>query len=81
MDTMSKSELEAVLSNRLPQCTIVCSLNPDGSVSVEVTGPDTHQFTIANIDRSKYLGESGINKLAREILEEMILSRQGSNLT
>lgn len=80
MDRMSKSELEAVLSSRLPQCTIVCSINADGSLSVEVTGPDSHQFTIANIDRAQYLGEAGINKLAREVLEEMVISRRGSNL-
>ena len=81
MDTMSKGELEAVLSSRLPQCAIVCLINPDASMSVEATGPDGHQFTIANIDRSKYRGEAGINKLAREITQEMVLSRQSSNLT
>lgn len=76
---MSKSELEAVLSSRLPQCTIACSINGDGSLSVEVTGPDAHQFTIANIDKSQYRGEAGINKLARELLEEMVMSRQGTH--
>ncbi|KJH85745.1 hypothetical protein UG46_14920 [Pseudomonas fluorescens] len=81
MDTMSKSELEAVLSNRLPQCTIVCSINADSSLSVEVTGPDEHQFTIANIDRIQYHGETGTNRLVREIFEEMVMSRQSSNLT
>jgi hypothetical protein len=81
MDTMSKRELEAELSSRLPQCAIVCLINPDATMSVEATGPDGHQFTIANIDRSRYRGETGINKLAREVLEEMVLSRQGSSLT
>ncbi|MBV4522922.1 hypothetical protein KVG88_22910 [Pseudomonas sp. SWRI74] len=81
MDTMSKGELEAELSSRLPQCTVVCSINVDGSLSLEVTGPDGHQFTIANIDRSHYRGEAGITNLAREVLQEMVFSRQSSNLT
>nr|WP_058545194.1 hypothetical protein [Pseudomonas fluorescens] len=81
MDTMSKSELEAVLSSRLPQCSIICSINADSSLSVEVTGPDEQQFMIANIDRTQYHGESGTNRLVREILEEMVMSRQSSNLT
>jgi hypothetical protein len=80
MDTMSRSELEAVLSDRLPQCTIVCSINTDGTLSVELTGPEAHQFTIANIVRLQYHGEAGINRLVREILEEMVISRQSSNL-
>ncbi|KAA5834856.1 hypothetical protein F2A37_24975 [Pseudomonas chlororaphis] len=80
MDTLNKQELEAVLSSRLPQCTIACSINEDGSLSVDVVGPDADQFTVANVDRTQYHGEAGINKLAREILEEMVLSRQASHL-
>ncbi|WP_409302425.1 hypothetical protein [Pseudomonas sp. KCJK8993] len=80
MDTMSKSELETVLSSRLPQCTISCSINPDSTMTVEVTGPELQQFTIANIDRTQYHGELGIAKLTREILEEMVVSRQTSRL-
>ncbi|MBV4458619.1 hypothetical protein KVG96_11705 [Pseudomonas sp. COR58] len=80
MDTLSKNELESVLLDRLPQCAVACSINEDGSLSVEVTGPDGHQFTIASIDRSKYRDDAGINRLAREILQEMVLSRQTSHL-
>ncbi|MFC6335292.1 hypothetical protein GIR22_11040 [Pseudomonas sp. CCM 7891] len=80
MHTLSKLELEAVLSSRLPQCTIKCSINGDASLSVDVAGPDTNRFTIANIDRTHYNGEAGINKLAREILEEMVMSRQATHL-
>lgn len=80
MDTLNKQELEAVLSSRLPQCTIACSINEDGSLSVDVRVPDAGQFTIANVDRARYRGEAGINKLAREILEEMVMSRQTSHL-
>ncbi|RZO09446.1 hypothetical protein EKG40_08320 [Pseudomonas moorei] len=80
MDSLSKSELEAVLSSRLPQCSIACAINGDGSLAVEVTGPDMHQFTIPNVNRALYRGEAGISKLVREILEEMVISRQGSHL-
>ncbi|AEA68212.1 conserved hypothetical protein [Pseudomonas brassicacearum subsp. brassicacearum NFM421] len=81
MDTMSKSELEAVLSNHLPQCAIVCSVNVDSTLSIEVTSPDKHQFTIANVDRRQYCGEAGTSRLVHEILKEMVMSRQSSNLT
>jgi len=75
MDTMTKQEIDAVLSDRLPNCTISCMINPDGTLAVTVTGPASEQFTIINIDRLQYHGEEGINKLAREIMEEMVLSR------
>ena len=79
MDTLSKQEIEAILSDRLPNCTVSCSINPDTTLSVDVSGPDS-QFTIINIDRLQYHGETGINRLVREILEEMVISRQTSNL-
>jgi len=34
------------------------------------------QFTIANINRAHYHGVSGINRLVREIREEMVIARQ-----
>lgn len=80
MDALSKLDLEVLLSSRLPQCAIICSINGDGSLSVDVAGPDTSQFTIPQIDRSHYLGVAGAHKLAREILEEMVMSRQASHL-
>jgi hypothetical protein len=80
MDRMTKQEIEAVLSSRLPNCTISCSINPDSSFSVDVFGAEFHQFTIINIDPFQYHGETGINRLVREILEEMVISRQSSNL-
>jgi hypothetical protein len=80
MDTLSKQEIEAVLSSRLPNCTIACSINPDSTLSVDVAGPGLHQFTIINIDRLQYHGGAGINRLVREILEEMVISRKSSNL-
>lgn len=80
MDTMSKSELEAVLSSRLPQCTIICSINPDSTMTVEVTGSELQQFTVANIDRTLHHGEKGIAKITREILEDMVVARQTSRL-
>lgn len=79
MDTLSKLEIEAVLSSRLPNCTISCSINPDGTLSVDVAGPDSDQFTIINIDRLQYHGGAGINRLVQEILEEMVITRKSSS--
>ena len=78
---MSRRELEELLASRLPQCVIVCAINADSSLSVEVTSPDGQQFTIANVDRSRYHGEAGTSQLVREILQEMVVSRQSSNLS
>ena len=78
MDTLSRAQIEAVLAKRLPNCSITCNLKVDGTLSVDVTGPDSAQFTIVNIDRTQYHGAAGINKLIREILEEMVISRQAS---
>lgn len=80
MDTLTRLEIESVLASRLPNCTISCLINPDSTLSVDISGPDSHQFTIINIDRLQYHGEAGINRLVREILEEMVISRQTSNL-
>lgn len=78
MDTLSRLEIETVLASRLPNCLISCSMSADSTLSIDVTGPESDQFTIVNIDRRKYQGESGISRLAREILEEMVFSRQSS---
>ncbi|CRM87115.1 hypothetical protein [Pseudomonas sp. 22 E 5] len=78
MDTLTKAEIEAALSARLPNCAVKCAINPDSSLSVTVLAHDAEQFTIANIQRAHYHGPSGINRLTREILEEMVMSRQSS---
>ncbi len=78
MDTLSRLEIEMVLASRLPNCLISCSISADNTLSIDVTGPESDQFTIVNIDRRNYHGESGISRLAREILEEMVFSRQSS---
>jgi hypothetical protein len=52
VDTMSRREIGDLLSRRLPQCAITCSIHADHSLSVEVIGPDQRQFTVANMDRS-----------------------------
>lgn len=80
MDTLTKAEIEMALSTRLPNCTVHCTINPDNSLSVTVLASDTDQFTIANINRTRYHGEPGINRLVREILEEMVMSRQSTRL-
>ncbi|MBJ2319682.1 hypothetical protein JFT37_14320 [Pseudomonas fluorescens] len=72
MDTLTKAEIETALSARLPKC----ALNADGSLSVTVTAHGMDQFTIANINRAHYHGVSGINRLVREIREEMVIARQ-----
>jgi hypothetical protein len=76
MDTLNRAQIESVLAKCLPNCSITCALKVDGTLSVDVTGPDSTQFTIVNIDRTQYRGATGINKLVREILEEMVISRR-----
>lgn len=80
MDVLSKLDLERLLADRLPQCIVTCSINEDGCLSINVAGPGTNQFTISQIERSHYLGEEGIHRLVREILEEMVMSRQATHL-
>ncbi|WLH10296.1 hypothetical protein PSH58_15415 [Pseudomonas hefeiensis] len=80
MDVLSKLDLERLLSDRLPQCIVTCSINEDGCLSINVAGPGTNQFTISQIERSHYHGEEGIHRLVREILEEMVMSRQDTHL-
>ncbi|KTC43900.1 hypothetical protein AO265_20010 [Pseudomonas sp. ABAC61] len=81
MDTLSKLEIETALAQRLPHCCVRCVINPDGSLSLDILAPGSNQFTIVNIDRTHYHGEPGINRLVREILEEMVVSRQSSHLS
>lgn len=78
MDTLNRAQIEAILAKRLPNCSITCALKGDGTLSLDVTDPNSAQFTIVNIDRTRYHGVAGINKLVREILEEMEISRQAS---
>lgn len=80
MDTLSRLEIQEILARRLPQCTVSCSINPDSTLSVNVIGPALYRFSIINIDRFKYHGKEGINKLVREILEDMVIARQTSIL-
>lgn len=81
MDTLTRTQIEQALSERLPNCIVTCTINPDSSLSVTVLAPDANQFTIANINRARYHGESGINRLVREILEDMVVSRKTSHLS
>lgn len=78
MDTLSRSEIETVLATRLPNCFISCTISAGNTLSIDVTDSDGAQFTVVNINRAQYHGEAGINRLAREILQEMVLSRQFS---
>lgn len=55
-----------------------CSINADHNLFVEVIGRDQRQLTNANICRSRHHGKAGINRLLREILEEMIISRRST---
>lgn len=81
MDTLNKAEIEAALAARLPSYHVECSLHPDGTLSAILTGPNADHFAITGIVRSNYRGADLIAKLAREILEEMVLSRQGIKST
>lgn len=77
MDTLNKGEIQAALSARLPSYLVECSLHPDGTLSVILTGPGSEYFAITGIVRTNYRGTDAIVRLAREILEEMVLARQG----
>lgn len=77
MDTLSKIQIEAALTARLPSYHVECCLHSDGTLSAILTGPDSDYFAITGIIRSHYRGAESIAGLAREILEEMVLSRQG----
>jgi hypothetical protein len=81
MDTLNKGEIEAALSARLPSYLVECSLHPDGTISAILTGPGSDHFAITGIVRSNYRGADAIAMLAREILEEMVLSRRGFKST
>ncbi len=78
MDTLTRVEIETALSTRLPNCEVNCVINPDGSLSVTILAHGNDQFTIANINRADYPGEPGVNRLIREILQEMVFSSRSS---
>ncbi|KAA0942326.1 hypothetical protein FQ186_25155 [Pseudomonas sp. ANT_H14] len=77
MDTLSKSEIEAALTARLPSYNVVCTLHADGSLSAILSGPDADHFAVTGIVRAHYRGAEAIARLAHEILKEMVISRQG----
>lgn len=80
MDTLNKGEIQAALAARLPSYLVECSLHPDGTLSAVLIGPGSDHFAITGIVRSNYRGTESIARLAREILEEMVLARRGINL-
>lgn len=81
MDTLTKAEIDIALSARQPHCRVKRAVNPDGNLSVTVLVQGVDQFTIANIKRAQYHEEPGFSRLIREILEEMVISRQSSRLS
>ena len=58
----------------------VMVLSSTQAIAAENNNPFQGALMIINIDRLQYHGEAGINRLVREILEEMVISRQTSNL-
>ncbi|MFC3939140.1 hypothetical protein CCU68_21930 [Pseudomonas gingeri NCPPB 3146 = LMG 5327] len=78
METLSKSEIEAELASRLPSYKVECTLHSDGTLSALLSGPNADHFAVTGIVRADYKGRESLSRLAREILEEMVLSRQGS---
>ena len=81
MDTLSKSQIESALADRLPSYNITCTLHTDGTLSAVLSGPETDHFAITGIVRAHYRGASAIARLANELLREMVLSRQGIRST
>ena len=77
MDTLSKSEIEKALAERLPSYRVMCTLHADGTLSAVLSGPETDHFAITGIVRAHYHGKAAISRLATELLREMVMSRQG----
>ena len=77
MDTLSKSEIEKALAERLPSYRVMCTLHADGTLSAVLSGPETDHFAITGIVRAHYHGKAAISRLATELLREMVVSRQG----
>lgn len=77
MDTLNKSQIERALADRLPSYTVECTLHADGTLSAVLSGPETDHFAVTGIVRAHYHGKDAINRLATEILREMVMSRQG----
>lgn len=77
VDTLSKSEIETALAARLPSYKVECTLHADGTLSAILSGPDEDHFAITGVVRARYRGTEAVARLAREILTEMVLSRQG----
>ncbi|MHC8285506.1 hypothetical protein ACYZUD_01425 [Pseudomonas sp. XS1P51] len=67
--------VEAALAARLPSYQVECCLHLDGTLSVVLSGPDSDHFEINSIVRSNYHGADSVARLARETLEEMVMSR------
>ena len=77
MDTLSKSQIEKALAERLPSYRVKCTLHADGTLSAVLSGPETDHFAMTGIVRAHYHGKAAISRLATEILREMVMSRQG----
>ena len=77
MDTLSKSQIEKALAERLPSYRVKCTLHADGTLSAVLSGPETDHFAITGIVRAHYHGKAAISRLATELLREMVVSRQG----
>lgn len=76
MDTLNKLQIEAALAARLPSYKVDCTLHADGTLSAILSGPDADHFAVTGIVRAHYRGAEAIERLASEILKEMVLSRQ-----
>lgn len=77
VDTLSKAKIETALAARLPSYKVECTLHADGTLSAILSGPDKDNFAITGVVRAHYRGSEAVARLAREILKEMVLSRQG----
>lgn len=78
MESFTKPQLEAALKLKLPSYEIDCRRHSDGSLSVELRDQAGAAFAITGIVISDYVGPQGISRLARQIVEDMALARQGS---
>ncbi len=78
MDRLTKAEIECALKLFLPECRVECSLNADGTAVLAVEGPHGEAFAVTGLRRSDYHGKEGLERLARQIFEDIELARNGS---
>lgn len=77
MDRSSRAEIEHALGILLPEYRVKCTLNADGTASLMAEGRHGEAFAVMGLIRSHYHGKLGMQRLVRQIFEEIELARGG----